>query len=253
MDTDDVQKDVVPEGTSLPEGEKPPESEKPPEGERPPEPQPLTKEEVQQMIAEATAQAREVGRREMQGIKDREVGEANRRARLAESRVTAYDTSFKGLDEETQKDVELARLRGESQYYQTFEQDEKQRREAELYGQRLMDSIVDSVKLLGIDPNDKRIDWAPTETDPLIARGKIDASVAQIVKDDAKVAETKLEERLLARIEADNLKNRVDAGLESHDKSASEGAGGDSSSRIANPDYVITQEDIKQAKKDGII
>ena len=49
--------------------------------------QPLTKEAVQQLIAEETQKAiekgRDLGRRELQSIKDREVAEIKRRADIA--------------------------------------------------------------------------------------------------------------------------------------------------------------------------
>ena len=245
MMDENVLTDVVPEGTPLPEAE-------------PPQEQPLTKEMIQQMIADAASlaekQGADKGRREMQGIKDREVAEANKRVRLAEGRARSYEESLSGVDEETQKDIRLRRYENQDKQNQSFAQEEEARRQGETFTQKLNDSLIAHLESLGIDPNDKRVDWAQNESDYLTGRSKFDASVASILKEKATVAESDMEKRLTAKIEETLNKKAVDAGLESHDKSASGGAGKDDfTSRTANPDRPITGEDIKQAKKDGII
>lgn len=214
------------------------------EGEKPPETETTEKEQSQEqpfskaqeielklMIANATALAEkqgvETGRRQMQGIKDKEVAEAQREARFAQGRAKSYETQFQGLDDETKRDFETARLRGENQFYQQQQQDEVSRQQQEAYTRRIGDSLNAHLEMLGIDPNDKRVDWAQDESDPIAGRAKFDASVAKIVKENAVKEAKDLETRLIAKMEADNLKNRIDMGLESHDTSTSAGVEGE--------------------------
>ncbi len=188
-DKENVQSEAVsPEGGDVSPEVKP---EVKPEGE--PKEQPFTSEQearMQQLMAEA----KETGKREMQGIKDREVAEAQRRARFAEGESASYKSSFSNLDDETRKDLELAQLRSQVPQYQAFMRDEEQRKQAESYRQNLQGSLVEHVKALGIDPDDKRIDWAENETDFLVGRSKFDASMARILKEKQGEAEKKLKD-----------------------------------------------------------
>ena len=94
-------------------------------------PQPLTKELVAQMIAEATAQAitsaRELGRRELQSQQDRNRAETARlehRARLAETAFDAAQTRVRATNPDAADDLELAGLRAREQSRLTIEQEE---------------------------------------------------------------------------------------------------------------------------------
>ena len=201
----DEEKEVV-QGEQVSKEETVSEEVKPEEKEEPkvePKDQPFSEAQearMQQLMTEA----KETGRREMQAIKDREVTDANRRARLAESDSTAYRTSFADLDEESRNKAELARL-------QSREVISGQAEQAESYRQQLKDSLVSSLEVLGIDPNDRRIDWAENETSLFAGRSKFDASVARILREDRKVSEDK-QSQTFKDMEA---KMRKDLGLDS--------------------------------------
>ena len=189
--------------------------------------QPLTEERVQQLIAEATTkavtQAKEAGRRELQGEQDRNRN-AERRARLAESRVAGYETSFKGLDEETQKEIELARYREQDKYVQFTAQEEEQRQKEAAYFQQMNDSLLEEVRSWGVEPEDKRIDYASDAPDYFTGRKRFTDSLQKIVGENQKKAEEK---------QAEDFKNlesklRKDLGLDSVDTTAGGGGGGDS-------------------------
>lgn len=159
--------------------------------------QPLTEERVQQLIAEATAtavaQAKDAGRRELQSEQDRNIN-TEKRAKFAESRVNAYETSFKGLDEDTQKDIELARYREQDKYFQTTAQEETQRQQDAAFYQRMNEGVLNYLDSLGIPRDDKRIDWGAGSQDYIEARSKLDASVAKIMTENKKVAEDKMKD-----------------------------------------------------------
>ncbi len=153
-----------------------------------PQPQPLTEERLQQILA----QDRERTRQSSRDIVKSEIEEANRRVKRAEADTLAYKSSFDNLDEDAKKDAELNLLRSQGKQYQSFMQEEDSRRRADSYRQTLQTSLVENVKALGIDPDNKDIDWAENETDFLTGRSKFDASVAKILKEEKGVTEKKM-------------------------------------------------------------
>jgi len=188
---------------------------------------------MQQLIAQATAKAleqgKEVGKREMQGVKDREVAEAKRAARLAEQRAKAIEGSLEGLDEESKKDIELARLRKERNIYAEAEQEDKLIKSQEAYAERLISSINNHIKELGIEPSDKRLDWAKGEQiDPVEGRRRLDASIAKILKEEENKRMTDFQKELKKDFDEMKAALRKDLGLESHDKGDNAGSGSDS-------------------------
>ncbi len=191
------------------------------------ETQPLTEERIQQLIAEATQKAVEqgknLGRREMQAIKDKEVAEIKRKADLAERRVKAVDASLTDLDEETRAKVEHQKQKVELESYRTREQEDESRRQQEAYYEKLNQSLKDEVTSLGIDPSDKRIDYAEDAKDYFDGRKRFSDSLAKIVKSEKETLEktlvTKAEERF-KQMEADFRKQH---GLDSHDTTTSTG------------------------------
>uniref|UniRef100_A0A6M3KDQ8 Uncharacterized protein n=1 Tax=viral metagenome TaxID=1070528 RepID=A0A6M3KDQ8_9ZZZZ len=190
----------------------------------------LTEEQVKKLIAEATAQiaerAREEGRREMQGRKDREVAEVQKRARLAESRAKGYESGISSLDEESRAVLENARLRGENQQFQSMAQEEEARRAQEAYVERLQNSLTKNLETLGIDIKDKRVDWAEDAPDYLVGRGRFDVSVAKILKEDEGKRMSEFEKKQKESFAEMERKMRVDLGLESHDNSSQAAVGG---------------------------
>ena len=182
--------------------------------------QPLTEERVLQLIAKRESQAREAGRREMQGIKDREVAEVKRRADLAERRSN-YD--FSNLDEDTRSQLEFQRMRGENEYYKGREQEEEGRRQQEAYFASLENLKSEHLKRYKIDPSDSRIDLGNSQDDFISGWNKFDASVNRIVESERekleKTAVEKAEERF-KQLEADFRKEH---GLDSQDTTSATG------------------------------
>jgi len=218
------------------------------------EPQPLTEERVLQMLAERESQAKEAGRREMQGIKDREVAEARRIARLAEGRVKSYETSFNSLDDETRERAELARYREQDKIYQSQAQEEVVRQREESLARQGEEALIEEIKAFGINPDDTRIDYAKDITSDVPnfyveGRRRFASSLSKILSEDRKVAESELEKRLTAKIEETITQKALDAGLESHDASDSSGISGDEDAfmvKMADPNHVTTKEDLKR-------
>jgi hypothetical protein len=193
------------------------------EAEQPQTEQTLTEERVQQMIAQATESAKkeayEQGAREMQSKKDREVADANRRVRQLQAENSAFNSGFKNLDEETQTQLELERLKAKDQYYQTQEQEAQRVAQASEQAAKLKESLKDEAKALGIDPDDPRIDWADDAKDYFDGRSRFSQSLGKIIQDENKKVNTALEQKL-ADMEA---KLRKDLGVEYTDTSGGAG------------------------------
>ena len=210
---------------------------------------------IQQMLAqtssEATKQAVEAGRRQLQSEQDRNIN-AEKRARLAESEAGAYRASFKGLDEETQKDMDLARLREQEKYNQTTAQEDATKQQEATYYQRMNEGVLSSLDAFGIPRDDKRIDWGAGSQDYVEARSRLDASVAKIISSDKKVAEDKMKDDF--KTLESNL--RKDLNLDSVDTTAGGGSGDDSDAEfkkgIGDGSLPLNKENMKRAKTLGI-
>lgn len=227
MDDKDVQPEEVSVETALTEATPEPTPE--PE----PLPQPLTEERMLQILSERD----ELMERKLQGTKDKAVSEARReaesRARLAEGKLGAYETSFATLDEDTRKEVELARLRGESALYKQRDKEEATRTQQDAFSKELEGSLTSHLEALGIDPTDKRIDWANDAGDYLSGRGRFDASVAKILKADKTKTDKDLEDRLTQGAEERHRKDRAELGLDSIPTGTPPGGGSEREKRLA--------------------
>lgn len=171
--------------------------------EKPAEPQVLTKEYVQQMIADATAgaveQAKQLGRRELQSEQDRnkaELARMERRAKQAESTLGATRTHLQSLDPDAAKEFELAQLRAEREGRQTTEQEEQMAQYQANVVQGFHDKMSQFITGLGLNPADPKIDWANDAPDLLAKMGRIQDSVAKIQKENAQTIQSGLERRL---------------------------------------------------------
>lgn len=163
----------------------------------------LTEERVQQMIAEATAlavsEARELGRRELQSAQDRnraELGRANQRTRIAEGVLGTARMRIQTLDPDVAKEMELAELRAKEQGRTTMEQEELAVRQQSDFHQGFIDRQYQFITDLGIDPKDKRIDWAGDAQNYLEAMERIQRSAVKIQKEIVQTLRTGLEARL---------------------------------------------------------
>ena len=192
--------------------------------ETPEQEQPLTREQVQQLIAEQTEIAKEIGRREMQGIKDREVAEAQRRARGAEGTLARVRSQYGNLDPEVRQTLETEELRARVGHYQSQEADDALYQQAMATVNVFEGNLAQFITDMGIDPNDKRINWGDRNSMNLAQRQDIVLkSVTKIHKENTKTAEGKRSQDskdMEARL-------RKDLGLDSVDTSASASAGGE--------------------------
>ena len=196
-----VNVDEVSEETPLPEVETP-------------QPQPLTAEQesrVAQLVTEQLEAAKETGRREMQGKKDREVADAQRRTRYAEDSLGRVRGRYSELEPEARQTLENEDLRGELNFYRTRDAQEAQERQAITFTQTLNASLLAHLEDLGIDPHDKRIDWANDATDFVQGQSRFNKSVAKIVKEDKSKVHREADEKL--------AKERKEQGLDSVDTS----------------------------------
>jgi len=238
MDTENVQPDVVSEETPSPEVETPSE-------EKRPEEQPLTKEEVMRLIAEGTERAKELGRREMQGIKDREVAQALQRARFAEETLASTEAGYRELDPQG---AEVARLKGYERAYQEDRQRQQIEQQVAASKQVFYDGMTQSITEMGIDPYDKRMDWATDAPDPNTAQRRILASAGKILNEDRKAEVTRLRQELKDEMQ----QFRKDQGLDSHDTTTSPGVVGSDAEFVKKfgiGDLPVTQANIDRYKK----
>ena len=185
----------------------------------PSQPKPLTQEQIQQMLNEHT----EVLRRQLQSEKDKAIAEvrreAEKRIRRAEIENATIKSSLKQYDPETgdiNQTLELAELRSRDTFHRDYEQQEKARQDAESFNSAFQESLTSLLTEMGVDPNDKRIDWAQNATTYLDMRKRFDKSVAKIQKEERSKVRDTIKEELLQEI-------RKEMGLDTHDKGASKG------------------------------
>lgn len=192
------------------------------ETETTPQPQPLSEERIQQLISEQVDQAS----RRFQSEKDKAVSEvrreAEKRTRYAESGRDAYKAGFDGLDEETRKDAELAMYREKDKSYADLTREDEQRRGQDTYFESLKQSLRDEVQALGIDPDNKVVDYALDEADYFKGRKRFSESISKVLKETQSNAEKKMTDTFKAM----ELKLRQDLGVDESDTTTSAGVGG---------------------------
>lgn len=184
--------------------------------------QPLTEERIKQIVAEATGTATEAARREIQSIKDKarsEVEVAQARAQLAEGTLAGVE----GTEELDPQAVKLAKYEARDKILRQQAFVTQRQQQQTVFAQKFNDSMNQFVTSLGIDPNDKRIDWGNDAKDYWEKQERIATSVSKIQKENQKVAEEKLTQQQVD-FEA---KIRKDLGLDTEDTSISPGVGVD--------------------------
>jgi hypothetical protein len=226
MDDKDVQKGAVSEGTES-KGEVSTEettSQVTKEGEVSQEttskgkeaPELLTPEQVKEIVRESLAVEREKIKQSVADKTRFEVEQALRKAQIAEATLDKFAPE---LDEETRNKLELHRLRSKDAVYQTREQEEAARRQADEFFSTFNAQMTKFITDAGIDPDDKRIDWGKDAKDALEMQQRILSSVNKIQKENSKMAEQKLEQHL----KEETAKMRKELGLDSVDTSTPQG------------------------------
>lgn len=154
---------------------------------------------IEDKVAEAVARSTELARREIQSAKDRataEVQTALRRATVAERTLSSAHTVVQGLDPDVARAMELAELRAKEDGRQAMEQEEAATRQQLEFHQQFQSNLTQFVTGLGIDPADKRIDWAGDAPNYLNAQQRVLDSVSKIQKENIQTMQSSLEKRL---------------------------------------------------------
>ena len=185
---------------------------KPPEAEKP-----LTREEVKQMLVEATKQAietgRDIGRRELQSQQSRNRIE---RERLERENAIAQRVLAKAKGTEFEPDIEGAAKDGELEYFRNNDARRQQEEAVQAARNQFYSERREDIKLMGLDPEDKRLDWALEATDANVALKRINASVAKIFTEE----KVKQQNDLKTQLAAMEKKLRQDLGIDSVETSA---------------------------------
>lgn len=213
-------------------------------------PQPFTAEQqsaLQEMLKQLAAEAEDRGARKMQGIKDREVAQYRRQAEQAQGTSYAIRSKIADLDPDVQKELELAELR---QFRAQMAQEVAQRQQLEAMEGTIRafeEQMAEHVKELGVDPNDKRIEWGDKSTDLITRQKTILSSAGKIVKEQRSQMEKTLEKKL----QDFESEFRVKYGLESDKAGAGVGAteGDQWLKDFAEGKIPATKENLKKAQK----
>lgn len=198
-----------------------------PETEKESQEQPFTdaqKSAIQQLMADQSGLAKEAGRREMQGIKDREIADAQRRARSAEDSLGRVRGRYENLDPEARQALEMEDLRADNLVLRQREQQGVIESQRVVEEQALVQALLEHLSDMGIDPKDTRIDWAQEATTRSEGLKKFNKSVSLIVKEDASKNTKKAEQDAKDKL----AQERKEAGLDSTDAGVTGGV--DSSS-----------------------
>jgi hypothetical protein len=215
----------------------------------PPPAEPTMKQtEVQRLLADTEARAREVGRREMQAEKDREGAAFVRAQRRLEAQLAAAQQSFSKLDPEAQKELELEQYRHRDVTQAQLDAEDYQQQQAAAQQQTVNATVnqfyydlTEDAKELGVSPTDKRLNWG-SQNEPLTTRNrKFHKSLNAAHKED-------LDKQVKDRINAE----RKALGLESVDNTPNTSATGtraDFLRKFANGDLPLTKTNIDRYNK----
>ncbi len=214
--------------------------------------------EVAAALAEAKAiraelaQLVEDSKRQIQSAKDRaraEVESAQKRARIAESTYTATRQELGNLDPDSMTKLELARYKAAEQARIQAEQEEGVRLQQEAFHTQFNSSLMELITDMGLDPKDKRIDWATDAANYLDAQKRVLKSAVKIQKENIKTLEASIPQKLK---EAE-AKLRKDLGLDSVDTTTSVGVAGSSDAKFLKDfgagDLPMTKANFERYKK----
>ena len=175
--------------------------------------------DVQKLISEQI----EIVKRQVQSEKDKAIAEirreAERKTKFAESRAGAYESVLKTADEELKPLAEKARITADSQFYREFYEQQESEKRAKAYDEQLAQSLRDEVTALGIDPDDKGLDYANNATDYFTGRKRFTESVSKILKGKEIEREKQMDSKW-TQLETDFRKKH---GLDSQDTTVASG------------------------------
>ena len=208
---------------------------------------------IEQKVAEAIAKSTELAKREIQSVKDKataEVQAAQRRTRFAEGTLTSTRQQLQTLEPDVAKEMELAELRAREQGRLTMEQEEASTRQQLEFHQQFQSNLTQFITGLGVDPADKRIDWAGDAPNYLEAQRRVLDSVSKIQKANIQTLQSGLEKRLNA---LENKSKQVDIEANSVSTATSPGvvAGSDAefTKKFGAGDLPLTKENVERYNK----
>jgi len=197
--------------------------------------QPLTLDAVKQLLAdgitEATAKAmesgKELGRREMQGKKDQEVAAAQKQARNSEEILARIKARYAQSDPDAYQGILNDEMSGKLRHYEQQETERQSQERAGVTIKNFEDTMADLISGIGLDPNDKRIEWGDRNSMNLTQRQKAIADSAKKAFQEDSVAREEKHNKELKEMESRiTQKLRKESGVDIHDT----GSGGGNSS-----------------------
>jgi len=205
---------VTQEQTSI-EGDVSEVGEKPAEGDavKQTPPQPFTPEQeakLAEMLHKATEGGMEQGRREMQGRKDREVVDAQRRAKYFEDTLSRMRGTYDNLEPEVRQTLENEELKGKVGYFEGREAENTRRQQLESQARALNESLIGHLNDLDIDASDKRVDWANDEADYAKGLARFNKSVSKILKENIANAKKQFEAEAKEKLAQERKEQGID-------------------------------------------
>ncbi len=176
-----------------------------------------TQPSVEEQIAKAMGEQTEIITRKIQSAGDKAVA---RITREADSTAKMTEDAIAALDATTGEESEGAKPKRQDQYRSQLDA----RRQQEAAVKKTVDTFESNIRQhitdLGIDPDDKGIEWGDSGDLNLVERqGKILTSVGKIQKENAKLAEGKAEQKFKDL----EVGLRKDLGLDTVDTTTSAG------------------------------
>ena len=181
-------------------------------------PEPLTEAKVAEMLATEVEKVKT----HFQSVSDKAIANANREARDARKKSGAAEAGRLAMKEtlikqnpRAKQSLDLADSQARLNYYDNQAKEDEVKRGEEAHAQQFYGTLREDIKSRGINPDDKRIDWAEGE-DSYTAMKKVLTSVAKIQKEDEATSRTKFEQQMDDKF----AQLRKDAGLDSADTTA---------------------------------
>lgn len=207
---------------------------------------------VEEQVAKAMEGQLETFSRKMQSQSDRVLARIQREA---ETTASVADSALANMDADLDTEVAKPRPRARAQHLGQLQMRRQQEQQMDQAVEGFDSTLTQYVQSLGIDPNDKNIDWAKDASLPngmpdfQTRQAKILASVGKLQKENAELAVQKAEDRF--RELETNLRKELE--LDKVDTTASAGGGGGSDAeflkKFGSGDVPYTKENEERAKK----
>ena len=177
----------------------------------------LTADDVKRIVAEETEKVK----RTFQSEKDRTIAQVKRESEqalaTAQQRYAAVAKNLAETDPEAAARFQLADKDAQLDYYQRKEAAEAQARTTAEFDATFKGNITESLKVFGIDPTDKGIDWAEDSPDYFQKQQRILGSAGKLLESQREA------DRAMGKTEL--AKMRKDLGLDSVDTGIPAGGG----------------------------